>query len=344
MKKERSLNIELLRIFAMFFIVFGHLTCIIGDTNNLNWFNKFLLYVPFGFVPGVNCFVLISSYFLINAEFKAQRLVRTILETLFYTVILTIVCFFFFNKGDISIYDIIKSFYILGPTKYNYWFISKFIALLALQPFLSKLALALTKKQYKIFLAVLILINTELVGGFPFGGLYGGGFSLMWFICLFFTAGYLRLHYTETSHKKWLILLIVFVTIKACIQYYNLGNIISLSYNSLITYGMAISCFMFFKNLKISNSNKFIKFISPNILGVYLIHCHYDIYNLIINSLSQGEKDYKIIYLLFWSICIFLICTIIDKFRLYIFRILGITKLELNVSQWLQCQYNKFNN
>lgn len=331
----------------MFFIVLGHLYGIIGNINNLNWFNKFLLYVPLGFVPGVNCFVLISSYFLINAEFKAQRLVRTILETLFYTVSLTIICFFFFNKGDISISDIVKSFYILGPTKYNYWFISKFIALLALQPFLSKLALALTKKQYKIFLAILILINTELIGGFPFGGLYGGGFSLMWFICLFFTAGYLRLHYTETSHNNWLILLIVFVTIKACIQYYNLGNIISLSYNSLITYGMAISCFMFFKNLRISNSNKFIKFISPNILGVYLIHEHglKHLYrNELANFLTQHPEWDKITYLLICSISIFLICILIDKIRQKTYKISRIDKLEESLSKWLQSQYNKFNN
>lgn len=93
MKSERQLNIELLRIFAMFYIVLGHLSCVIGDYNELNWLEKLILYIPFGFVPGVNCFVLISSYFLINAQFKAQRIVRIAVETLFYTVILTVVCF-----------------------------------------------------------------------------------------------------------------------------------------------------------------------------------------------------------------------------------------------------------
>lgn len=338
--KERSLNIELLRIFAMFFIVFGHFYSVLGEVNNLNWFEKFILYVPFGIVPGVNCFVLISSYFLINAEFKAQRLVRIIIETLFYTVFITIICFLFFNNGEITLYDIIKSFYIIGPTKYNYWFITKFIALLALQPFLSKLALTLTKQQYEALLGILIILNTEFIGGFPFGGLFGGGFTLMWFICLFFTAGYLRLHCKELKPSIWFLLLIIFVLINACICYSNLTDLISLNYNSIITYGLAISCFMYFKSLKISNTNKFIKFISPNILGVYLIHCHSNLYQIINQELSQFCFGNKILFLIICSIIIFFGCIIIDKIRVLLFKVTRISTIEQILSNWLQIKFN----
>lgn len=342
MKTDRLLNIELLRIFAMFYIVLGHLSCIIGNYEELNWVEKLILYIPFDFVPGVNCFVLISSYFLINAQFKAQRIVRITVETLFYTVVLTVICFFLFNKnGEITVYDVIKSFYILGPTKYNYWFISKFIALLALQPFLSKLAMSFTKKQYQLFLCVLILINTELIGGFPFGELYGGGFTLMWFICLFFTGGYLRLHLESHSMKFWLFLTIFFTLVKAMIRYMELTNIISLNYNSIITYGLAISVFMLFKSIRISKINSLVKFLSPNILGVYLIHEH-GLKSLYRNELMYHLSDNKIAYLIMWSIIIFFICICIDKLRKKLFNVLYLNEIENKISIWLQNKYEIF--
>lgn len=340
MKTDRLLNIELLRIFAMFYIVLGHLSCIIGNYEELNWVEKLILYIPFDFVPGVNCFVLISSYFLINAQFKAQRIVRITVETLFYTVVLTVICFFLFNKnGEITVYDVIKSFYILGPTKYNYWFISKFIALLALQPFLSKLAVSFTKKQYQLFLCVLILINTELIGGFPFGELYGGGFTLMWFICLFFTGGYLRLHLESHSMKFWLFLTMFFTLVKTMIQYMELINIISLNYNSIITYGLAISVFMLFKSIRISKINSLVKFLSPNILGVYLIHSHPLIYELryeFANYLFNSVHWNKIMILLTYSFLVFCICIFIDKTRAFIFNIIGLDNFINKLSPYKQ--------
>lgn len=346
MKSERQLNIELLRIFAMFYIVLGHLSCVIGDYNELNWIEKLILHIPLGFVPGVNCFVLISSYFLINAKFKAQRIVRIAVETLFYTVILTVVCFFFLNKnGEITLYDILKSFYILGPTKYNYWFISTFIALLVLQPFLSKLAMSFTKRQYQLFLCVLIFINTDLIGGFPFGGLFGGGFTLMWFICLFFTGGYLRLHLESHSMKFWLSLTIFFTLVKTVIQYMGWTNIISLSYNSIIIYVLAISVFMLFKSIRISRINNLVKFISPNILGVYLIHEHgfkYLYRDELTYQLSQSLYWNKIAYLIIWSLLIFIICIFIDKLRQKLFIVLSLNEIENKISIWLQNKYETF--
>lgn len=340
MRSERQLNIELLRIFAMFYIVLGHLSCVIGDYSELNWIEKLILYIPLGFVPGVNCFVLISSYFLINAQFKAQRIVRILVETLFYTIILTVVCFCFFNKnGEITIYDILKSFYILGPSKYNYWFISKFIALLVLQPFLSKLAMSLTKKQYQLFLCVLIFINTDLIGGFPFGELFGGGFTLMWFICLFFTGGYLRLHAKSHSMKFWILLTIFFTLIKTMIQYMGWTNIISSSYNSIITFGLAVSVFMMFNSFRFSKINGLIKFISPNILGVYLIHSHalvyehrYEFANYLFGSVHWN----KITILLTYSLLVFFICIFIDKTRSIIFNLVGINNFINQISlKWI---------
>lgn len=64
--KTRDVNLELLRILCMLFIVLQHL----GERT--------ICGLPIALMPHhVDCFILISGYFLITAEFKFERVLRT---------------------------------------------------------------------------------------------------------------------------------------------------------------------------------------------------------------------------------------------------------------------------
>lgn len=95
--KQRQTSLEILRILCMLFIIVGH----IGGRSGIESFSSFATIAP----HAVNCFVLISGYFLINSKFKAERFLRTAIETIFYTFIVTIILYAF-NKAEI--YDITK--------------------------------------------------------------------------------------------------------------------------------------------------------------------------------------------------------------------------------------------
>lgn len=63
-----------------------------------------------------------------------------------------------------------------------------------LAPFLSSLVAALTRPRYKRLLLVLTLLGCTFTMGFPFGDAMGAskGFSLIWFVVLFFFGGYFQ--------------------------------------------------------------------------------------------------------------------------------------------------------
>ena len=80
---QRALNIELLRIVCMLFIVIGH----VGGRAGVDFLYGLNL-MP----HHVNCFVLISGYFLISAKFKFERILRVFIEICFYTFTITLLC------------------------------------------------------------------------------------------------------------------------------------------------------------------------------------------------------------------------------------------------------------
>lgn len=117
-------------------------------------------------------------------------MVKIWFQTLFYPigiyVILTCVGIINFD---------IKGFVLSGLIIRNntYWFVTQYTALLFLSPFLSKLALSLTKQKFQLLLLVLFIINVSLNFGFPYGDIYSSPVNISWFIFLFYIAAYIRL-------------------------------------------------------------------------------------------------------------------------------------------------------
>ena len=78
MKKQRSSNIELLRIICMFMIVIHHFMAHGGLWMLPTGINKIIVnfFMPFGKMAFV-VFVVISCWFLTNSEFKGARFIKT---------------------------------------------------------------------------------------------------------------------------------------------------------------------------------------------------------------------------------------------------------------------------
>ena len=96
-RKERSSNLELLRLLAMFCIVANHLVGqgdVLRDASGVNFLFSF--FVGNAARISVNVFLIIGCWFMADASFRGSRFVKLWLEELFYTVILTLlmVCFY----------------------------------------------------------------------------------------------------------------------------------------------------------------------------------------------------------------------------------------------------------
>lgn len=78
------------------------------------------------------------------------------------------------------------------PIYYNtYWFVTNYLALIAVAPFISKAICLLEKRQYMILLTVLFLLNFQF-GKFGFGRIFSGSGSLFLFIFLYVLGGYIK--------------------------------------------------------------------------------------------------------------------------------------------------------
>ena len=89
--KKRDSNIELYRIITMFFIVAHHYVVNSGLTleggpvfsDPFSWRSIFLvLFGAWGKV-GINCFVLITGYFMVNSNITAKKFAKLLGEVLF---------------------------------------------------------------------------------------------------------------------------------------------------------------------------------------------------------------------------------------------------------------------
>ena len=331
MKAQRQISLEILRILCMLFIVAGH----IGDRSGIESFGSFATIAP----HAVNCFVLISGYFLINSRFKAERILRTAFETIFYTFTITIILLL---CGKANLMDVAKSIMPFAPTKFSYWFVNKYLAVILLSPFINRVCCSLSKKQYQILIGSLLLIGSTLFLIFPFGELFGNGFSLLWMTTVYITGGYLKLNTPKFGY--WgLSILILLAAFNLCNIYLN--GIVQLHYNSLITYSLAIATFMWFKTQEVSSSGiiaRITMFIAPHVFAAYLIHEQGLIRIYIVDILNKFNGYIPtMLYLYLFSVLVIVLSAIIDKGRIIIFKYLGVDSLINRISSRLNKLYEE---
>lgn len=161
LKAQRNSNIELLRIIAMLMIVAHHY---VTDSLPLYYLsdgpNKWLSELLYSYgKTGVNIFVLITGYYMVNMKFNLKRPLKIMGQVWFYSVMTLIVCLAIPSVSEqIDGYQIFKSFF---PISLNqYWFATQYILLLAVAPFLNRFAHSASKDQLTICVIVLVVFNS----------------------------------------------------------------------------------------------------------------------------------------------------------------------------------------
>lgn len=137
--KTRNKNIELLRIFSIFLIIFLHMYRhasggeVFDSGFSLN--HIFLIIIGSWGVVGVFLFIIISAYFLIDSqEVKLNKLLYIAFCTTLYSLLTLFIASVYLGQ-EISIKETIKA--ILSPVLGNYWYITGYIVLYTLHPILN---------------------------------------------------------------------------------------------------------------------------------------------------------------------------------------------------------------
>jgi len=329
---QRNSSFELLRIFCILLIIVHHYSShgVAGLSEHALTLNKIIEQVlSMGGKIGVNCFVLITGYFMTNATFHYKKLLKLILEVFFYSVLSMIV---FYGLG-LAAYDykVVKES--LFPLTYNmYWFATAYIVMYLLSPFINSFIKTLSQARHLKFILLLVVL-WSVVPTFTFGQAPGYS-TLGWFILLYLIAAYIKLYPHKYFRKYKVNILVAFLSYMTMILSVILLDILGLKnsafsdsatyfreMNMIPTLLCSISLFLIFKNLKIGSS-KVINTISASAFGVYLIHDNYFVgpylWNNVFKNTSYLDSPYLLQHAIITTIVIFLGCTIIDQIRLHV--------------------------
>lgn len=348
MKRER--NFEVMRTMAMFFIVIYHcLTHGVGGEYGFNTVQPVslsnLLFSDFMLVfssIAVNLYVMISGYFLIDQNFKLSRIVRTWVISCFY---LFFISFLFISLGlkPFSIVALGKSFFPLSTDAY--WFVTQYIGLLILSPFLAIMLKQLTYRQYVGLLIGGAFICLAIIPDFPLGKRFhvAHGNSLFSFSYLFTVAGFIKHHLGQLPQMKLMTAMSVTVLLTLACELFvgtqqSISHLIWFDYNGL-PFLLSVQTFILAKQAHVSDNrlwNGLVR-LAPYTFGVYLIHDHLLVREWLWSTLSLTSQCKEWIFpLIVIGICllIFLLCSLIEAIRKKVFIILRFDSYIAKIDNW----------
>lgn len=352
-KKERSSNLELYRIIVMLLIVAHHYVVNSGlnpivQENPLS--ANSLFYSIFGAwgKTGINCFVLITGYFMCKSSISLRKFLKLFLWVLTYSILITLVFTLcgYFPEGLLKMWASIIPFVNITDG-FTYCFLAFYLCI----PFLNILINNLTKHQLELLIVLMLFIYT-LHGSIP--GMHVSMNYVSWFSALYFISAYLRFYPFKDGEKTFWGLMTALswtLSVMSIITLSLIGNRagIDLKYflisdsNAILALTNAITLFMWFKSMNVKNS-KIINTIAASSFGVFLIHTRGEVmrnwlWKDTIDCVGHFDSSFYWLYAIGCVLAIYIICTIID-----FIRIKSIETPLLNVSErFCMNVYNKFN-
>lgn len=333
-KKIRNSNIELYRVIVMFLIVAHHyivnsgITLLIPTQPIDKIAMGMLLFGAWG-KTGINCFVLITGYYMCTSSFSWKKLLKLYLQVAFYTIIIYLI----FCLSGHEEFSPFLLFWKMFPIKnISDDFTSCFLLFYLFIPFLNIFIKNLNKKEHK-FLVFLIIIIFTILPSFPFIRM---SFNYVtWFIAIYIIASYLRFYGKDlnVNHKQWGYLSLISILLGAlsvvCVTslfkykpsvgfhpYFFISDS-----NKFLSLLIAVSTFMWFKDLKLKYI-PIINLIGATTFGILLIHANSEtmrqwLWKETIDCIGHLGPS------LIWNLCyaiysvslIFLLCSAIELLR-----------------------------
>lgn len=323
---ERASNIELLRIIAMLMIIGVHYlgssdaeTLISQHTVN----NGVFICVMSLCNIGVNLFVLITGYFMINAKgIKVSKMAKLLIDTLIYGMLLYGVSIWV-GTNNFQLGELIKSaFPILAGYR---WFIKAYCILYILIPFLNKVLQVITKKQYHILIIIILCLFSVWPSILPYPPMDDYGYGFIHLIVLYTISGYIRRFGVKLTNKLLILVALggYIITILICfvgnpdIPFFSTLYSYKWAYNSPSNILFSVAIFILFT--RVSFTNRIINILASSAFAVFLIHGDHNIMNYLFIDICRAPVTFNSIgwlpYMLLCIIVIYIICFIIDSVK-----------------------------
>lgn len=237
-------------------------------------------------IVAVNCYMLISGYFLWKSEFRLEKLIKVLIQVWTYSVVLGLVAYFagLVEASEKGLHYFLMLIFPISMG--HYWFMTAYVFLFLLLPFVGRAVREMSEKQLRTSLILLLIAFCVLKSVLPVRlELDQKGYDCLWYLCMFLTGAYAArfgLPFVKTKTHAMLtylagVLLIFGGTMCLHTVYLKTGSLrlllkVFYEYNHILPFLAAAGLFAFF--LKVECKGKFAAFlvkVSPYVLGAYLI-------------------------------------------------------------------------
>ncbi len=334
---ERNRGIDLFRIIAMIFAVGVH---IVGQGGVLDaTVKQSLTYetariLDIIFVCCVDCFALISGYVGYSSRFKPANILYLWMETLFYSVLITVV-FHFINPGQVNGNAIITSAF---PVLFRqYWYITAYFCLFFFTPAINSL-IRNASAGFALYLFAISVILFSVLPSLAGADLFhtGRGYAPLWLAVMYGIGAACRKYPVLDKISKPVSLAGFFGcaaltwAVKRGIELANIGFLnkyiyheYMVSYTAVTTVIASILLLAFFSKIKPKRAG-WISFTCPLVLGVYFLHVHPLIFGNLFEGLFKGlaslPAPVMALAVFFCAVAVFAVCAAADYLRLLLFN------------------------
>lgn len=350
-ESRREGNIELLRVVCMLLILAHHMVYHSAAMQTGNQTNRVIARFLFaGGMTGVNCFVMITGYFL--APFRAKRFLSILLETLFYSLGITLVLWAAGLRTDVNGETVKNAALIISRSPY--WFVTMYLGLTAMLPLLQPGVQAMSKNAHRWALAagtLYLCVIPTLTFQNPASQFFH---QITWFIYLYVLGAYFKKFPSRADgwlplHGFLFLLMIAFMALSTLwgdqhaelFQRVGSRQNFFADKNTVPQLICSIVLLRFFAGLKVKPYRGLLALSSAS-FGVYLIHDHSLLRSFIWRDWGKiwqsAQNETFILTALLVPMGLYLVCALIDWLRKALLErpiLKGLTPITDRADRWL---------
>lgn len=332
---NRDSNMELLRILAMLGILVVHADFFaLGAPSKEECMNAPLVstwryLIENITIISVNLFVLLSGWYGIHP--KKKRILEFLFQILFFNFLFFVI-FSLFTPEKTLTRDGIESIFMLDS---RFWFVKAYLLLYLLSPILNSYIEKAPQRQFKLILLAFFLFQTIYGWLYPSVAWFKFGYSTMSFIFIYLLASYLRKHYKKTGGggKVLLVTYITFIFLNSAASYastyYDRSIYIDrlIAYNSPFVIIASVAIFLYFTKIQIKSG--FINMVAISSFAAFLFHGNHffveEVYRPWLKEWFAADTfTIFSIKALVFILVIFCLSIILDKIRIWIWKLISV--------------------
>lgn len=277
----------------------------------------------------INCFVMITGYYMSKSKLTIRRYAKIYLEAKFYRILMFLI-FALTGYEMLSGSNVLKMLFGIASGGNN-GFTESFLLMYLFIPYLNLIADKFDRTSMRSLILLLVFAFTVKSTLFLNTSMFN---EVFWYMTVYLIGAYLRLYepeWTISQKKVGSCLLACAVMAAASVLFMiKFGNILwflnryflVVDSDKILALCIGVLAFLFFRNLKIQNS-KWINLIASTTFGVFCIHASSDAMRkflwldfLKIPSIYVRPTWYVIAYCTAATVGVFVFCSLLDLIRL----------------------------